>query len=309
MKSSKTSKSDSGWAQLASSPSVREQQAAFTCATGLPLTLLPASGADEGTRPGDLPDAFCVQGCMGERSSPRCQRVLLSAEARAVRAAEPVMFRCPSGLVKLLVPVVAGGRHLGSLMAGPFSLKDHHERHLQRAMARLKKLGLAGRERQLGRAWQHSPVVDTARRRAVTTLVCLFADYLGEWGNRLLLRRQASRSPFLEQARRFLAEHRNTDLSLSQVAGQFNLSPCHFCKVFKTQTGLTFTEYRTRVRVERAREPLVGGRLRISEVAFEAGFNSIPHFNRVFRRYVGSAPSEYRRRDGTNGVKKTAIGA
>lgn len=297
------------WDRLVGSPSVREQQAAFTCATGLPLTLLPPSGQATGESTGELPGAFCVQGCMGVESGPRCQAVLLRAEAKAVRGLEPVLYRCPSGLVKLLVPVVAGGRHLGSLMAGPFSLKDHHDRHLERAMARLRKLGLAGRERQLGRAWQHSPVVSTARRRAVTTLVRMFADYLAECGNRLLLQRGAARSPFLEKIEALLAEGRQGGVSLRQLAGEFNLSPCHFCKVFKSQTGLTFTEYRTRARIERARQLLIGGRLRISEVAFEAGFNSIPHFNRVFRTYVGAAPSEFRRQRGANGDKKITTDA
>jgi two-component system response regulator YesN len=137
----------------------------------------------------------------------------------------------------------------------------------------------------------------------------MFADYLAECGNRLLLRREAARSPFMKKLEEFLAERRGGGGSLRELAGEFNLSPCHFCKVFKTQTGLTFTEYRTRVRIERARQLLAGGQLRISEVAFEAGFNSIPHFNRVFRSYVGTAPSEFRRQAGTNGVNRIATNA
>jgi AraC-like DNA-binding protein len=73
-----------------------------------------------------------------------------------------------------------------------------------------------------------------------------------------------------------------------------HLSPCYFCKLFKKQVGVTFTEYRARTRIEKAKTLLQDGHLRISEVAFEAGFDSIPHFNRVFRQQVGCSPSEYR---------------
>jgi AraC-like DNA-binding protein len=52
------------------------------------------------------------------------------------------------------------------------------------------------------------------------------------------------------------------------------------------------------------------GDVRVSEAAFEAGFNSIPYFNRAFRRYVGCPPSEFRARgNGTNEVKRTTIRA
>ena len=61
---------------------------------------------------------------------------------------------------------------------------------------------------------------------------------------------------------------------------------------------MTLTEYRTQRRLELAKRVLLQPDRRVSEVAFEAGFESIPHFNRVFHRYVGCSPSEYRGADG-----------
>jgi AraC-like DNA-binding protein len=83
---------------------------------------------------------------------------------------------------------------------------------------------------------------------------------------------------------------------LDEVSRHVGLSRNHFCRVFKHETGITFTEYLARLRVEKAKELLADVRVRITEAADRAGFNSISQFNRVFRRYAGSSPTEYRRR-------------
>ena len=64
--------------------------------------------------------------------------------------------------------------------------------------------------------------------------------------------------------------------------------------MFKTATGINFTEYLARVRVEKAKNLLLNPNHRISEVAFASGFQSLSHFNRVFRRIAGESPTRYR---------------
>src|ERR1051326_5113855 len=104
------------WRQLAESDAVRRQQVAFGCATGLPLTLLPAH---EGVNT-PAPSAFCVDGCLGGRCNSLCQASLLTAEHNASHTGHSTQFRCPTGLTKLLMPVLIGGRHVGNLLVGPF---------------------------------------------------------------------------------------------------------------------------------------------------------------------------------------------
>ena len=64
--------------------------------------------------------------------------------------------------------------------------------------------------------------------------------------------------------------------------------------MFKRSTGVTVTEYLTRVRIERVKELLLNPNLRISEIAFQTGFQSLTHFNRVFLKLTGQSPTEYR---------------
>jgi len=70
----------------------------------------------------------------------------------------------------------------------------------------------------------------------------------------------------------------------------------HFCRKFKMETGVTFVDYLNCIRIERAKILLRNSSLRVSEIAFEVGFQSLTHFNRTFRKLVRSSPTEYRSR-------------
>ena len=64
-----------------------------------------------------------------------------------------------------------------------------------------------------------------------------------------------------------------------------NTSTFYFCKLFKRSTGLNFTDYVSRVRIEKAKNLLLNPNLRVSEIAYEIGFQSLTHFNRVFKTH------------------------
>jgi AraC-like DNA-binding protein len=73
-----------------------------------------------------------------------------------------------------------------------------------------------------------------------------------------------------------------------------HVSTFYFCKRFKQSTGLTFTDYLGRVRVEKAKNLLLNPHLRVSEIAYDVGFQSLTHFNRTFHKVVGQSPTRYR---------------
>ncbi len=278
------------WHQLATSAVVREQQVAFTCATGVPLTLAPASAhaLADGT--------FCVKGCLGGHSVAMCERTLLKAEQLAVTRLGPVQYSCPSGLLKILVPVFINGSYAGMMLAGPFALYALDGHRLTKLVGRLDKLGLFDRAAKLQTTWRFTPRLSSAKRHAAEILLRMFAKYLEEYGKQLLRSPRTQAPTLLQKIESFLGECRQDEVSLKEVAASVNLSPCHFCSVFKKQTGLTFSQYRVRQRLEMARNLLADRERRVSDVAFEAGFGSIPYFNRAFRRGYGCSPSQYRDR-------------
>src|SRR6266480_1985300 len=86
------------------------------------------------------------------------------------------------------------------------------------------------------------------------------------------------------KARNLIEEHSDEELSLTKVAKLVNISPNHLSEKFKEVTGVNFVDYITRTRTEKAQEFLENSNLRISEIAFAVGFQSLSQFNRVFKK-------------------------
>ena len=96
------------------------------------------------------------------------------------------------------------------------------------------------------------------------------------------------------KAREYIEEHADEELSLTQVAKVVNMNANHLSEKFKQVTGTNFVEYVARTRFANACDLLRKSNLRISEIAFAAGFQSLSQFNRVFKRFSGKSPTQYR---------------
>jgi len=96
------------------------------------------------------------------------------------------------------------------------------------------------------------------------------------------------------KARKFIEQHSGEELSLSKVAKAVNINANHLSEKFKHVTGVNFVEYVARARFEKACRLLYDVDLRISEIAFSVGFQSLSQFNRVFKRLAGKSPTDFR---------------
>ena len=292
----RTRPSRAAWDRLANSSAVRQYREAFTCATGLPLSTVPARMSNECLCEALSAVSFCAMIAKGSCSGELCRRVMAAANQHAGQRAMPVQHRCFSGLREVFVPVVIGGRHAGSLLVGPFFERRPTRGEFTLVGAAMKEMVREADMDRFRAAYLRAPVVAREKADAAVTLVAAFAQYLGECGSRLVLDEARRRSPLVQKIDHYIAEHADGPLSLAKVAAHVHISPGHLCRLFKRDTNLTLTEYWTRVRVEKAKQLLANRHLRVSEVSFQAGFESIPYFNRVFRRCEGCSPSQYRGR-------------
>ena len=101
------------------------------------------------------------------------------------------------------------------------------------------------------------------------------------------------------RARRFLSRrYSDPNLMLQDVAGEVGMSQSHFSTVFAQETGLTFTQYLTALRIGKAKELLSATAMRSSEIAFAVGYNDAHYFSYRFKKQTGMTPSEYRKENG-----------
>src|ERR1700693_622764 len=125
-------------------------------------------------------------------------------------------------------------------------------------------------------------------------LLELFANQLSFFANEILIQ-QAEREPYrVRMARAYISNHQTEDFSLSDVARSIHISSFYLCKIFKKATGLTFIEFRNRLRIESAMKLLTNPNQSVSEIAYRVGFQSLAQFNRLFRRIIGQSPTTFR---------------
>ena len=105
---------------------------------------------------------------------------------------------------------------------------------------------------------------------------------------------EGAESARIWKARSFIHAHSSEELSLGTVARAANTSANYLSEKFKEATGINFVKYVARARYEKAASLLRETDLRVSEIAFAAGFQSLSQFNRVFKKLSGKSPTEYR---------------
>jgi len=84
------------------------------------------------------------------------------------------------------------------------------------------------------------------------------------------------------------------NITLEEVSERLGFDQSYFCRIFKTATGATFTEYLNFVRICKAESMLLKTHSSILEISEQVGFSSVSYFNRIFKRYLNCSPRFYR---------------
>src|ERR1051325_4732097 len=270
----------------------KEYERAFNEATGLPLALRPVESWQLPHHRQRKENPFCA--LLAERSKA-CAACLQVQQTLAEKATDkPASVTCAVGLCDTAVPVKMGSRLLGFLHTGQIFRNKPTAAQFDKLAQLLAQWGLQGDTDKLKAAYYDSRVMTNKEHESVVKLLSIFAEHLSMVSNQILVQKENAEPPMITRAKQFIREHFTEELSLGQVAKAVNTSTFYFCKMFKKFTGINFTEYLSRVRIENARNLLLNPNLRISEIAYEVGFQSLTHFNRVFKKIVGQSPSEFR---------------
>jgi len=99
------------------------------------------------------------------------------------------------------------------------------------------------------------------------------------------------------RARRYIDECYDLPLDLTEISKQACLSRYHFLRLFRDTFETTPHQYLIQRRIEKAKELLRLRGLSVTDVCFEVGFQSLGSFSSLFRRCVGHAPINYRKRE------------
>ena len=99
----------------------------------------------------------------------------------------------------------------------------------------------------------------------------------------------------LQQAIAYINDNLDQNLSLAQMSQVVQMSPHYFATLFKQSMGIAPHQYVTKCRVERAKHLLASSEFSVIQVSQLVGFQSQSHFAKVFRKYVGVSPREFKK--------------
>ncbi|NBD24668.1 helix-turn-helix domain-containing protein [Paenibacillus glycinis] len=153
------------------------------------------------------------------------------------------------------------------------------------------------------RTWERNPMAVWERLEQFDTL-----ESLKEQTEQFLLTvaagfRTQSVSPcqIIQAAEKFIRGRYADGLTLQSVAEEVHVTPVWLSKLFKKETGMTFLEYLTEIRMERAKRMLEEVQYKVYEVSTQVGYKDPVHFTKLFKKQTGHTPKEYRRLQGIAG--------
>lgn len=282
------------YSAISESAMFRDDQQAFTHATGLPLTLHEPDSVHECAFLGktDHGSPFCALMARTHRICEACLALQTKLEKEA--DLKPKTLKCFAGLCETAVPVRVGEKLIAILQTGRILVETPNQRRFTKITRELLRLGTHIDLKQFEDAYFAARVLTREQYESMIHLLAIFAGHLAACGNQLALQRTGADTPSIFRAGEIIDAGFRKELSLGEVAHQVNMSAGYFGELFKKATGLNFVDYVARLRVEKAKNLLQSPELRISEVAFAVGFQSLSQFNRTFHRIEGTSPRTYR---------------
>lgn len=94
---------------------------------------------------------------------------------------------------------------------------------------------------------------------------------------------------------KYIEEHYADSIRLEDAALLVSLSPAYLSNVFKKETGENFVDYLNSYRIEHAKTKLKDSNLSVNEIAYSVGFQDARYFSKLFKKYVGITPKDYRK--------------
>jgi AraC-like DNA-binding protein len=211
-------------------------------------------------------------------------------EAR--RGSLTLRYRCHAGLREFIVPVIRSGEMIALLQCG--QVHDRHPTAAEWREARQDLLKAGIRSGPLRALFWRNRVLQPERQGDLLNLLELIAHRLAHADEHRLAPEPGRTRMQLGRAVTFIEVHLGGRLTLTLIAKAAGLSTRGLMRLFRKETGVSVVEFVLRRRIARACDLLRQTDRTCAEIAFETGFGSVQHFNRMFRRHQQTSPGQWR---------------
>ena len=210
----------------------------------------------------------------------------------ARRGAQTLRYRCHAGLREFVIPVIRDGQIIALLQCGQVHDRAPSATEWAEARKSLTSAGIAAP--QLRSLFYRNRVLEPDRQTDLLDLLELIAARLAHADERELRTGPGQTQAALGRAMTYIEAHLSEPIAVRAVARAASLSTRTLMRSFRKEVETTVVEFILRRRVARARRLLQERDKTCAEIAFQCGFGSVQHFNRIFRRHENASPTEWR---------------
>jgi AraC-like DNA-binding protein len=94
----------------------------------------------------------------------------------------------------------------------------------------------------------------------------------------------------------FIFDKFSENITLDEISEVANMSPTAFCRYFKSHTNKSFSQFLIETRIHHSCKLIMNEEIKLSEIAFKSGFNSLSYFTKQFKKVTGLTPLEYKKK-------------
>ncbi|MGK0237527.1 MAG: AraC-like DNA-binding protein/ligand-binding sensor protein [Candidatus Pelagisphaera sp.] len=279
--------------RLSESRIFQDYEKAYSQSSGLPLAIRPIESFQMAMRGKKSENPFCALMARTNKSCIACLEV--QAEMEKSTKLEPKSLHCFAGMCDTMVPIRVGDKLIAFLQTGQVLLDEPSDTGFDKITRQLLDWGTSVDLKSLQEAYFQTKVLSPEQYDGFINMLTIFAQHLATIGNSIKIKESAGEPQTVKRARQYIEHNFDKRLSLEEAAKAVNTSVRYFCKVFKKSTSMTFVDYLTRLRIEKSKNLLLNPNKRISEIAYEVGFESLTQFNRSFKKLSGQTPTQYRK--------------
>jgi AraC-like DNA-binding protein/ligand-binding sensor protein len=261
---------------------------------GIATDFVSESGENIRLLPAEHVSPLCAMISGTECGSVACRKIGMEMMRKSRVTGKSIIYECHAGLIDVTIPIFVNKKFLGCLTCGQILKKKPTKKTFREFKARLAHLKLD--EKKLRDYYFKAVVLSEKQIEAMAELMSLVGNYIVESENKLLFLASVNENNKVLFAREYIEQNYRKDISIADISHGVNLSESHFSHQFKKEVGTSMVQYLNRFRTDKAKELLQSSTLNITEIAAETGFASLPHFNRIFKKFEQVSPSEFRKK-------------
>jgi len=206
---------------------------------------------------------------------------------------EPYIHYCHAGLIDTYLPIFVKNRHIATLCTGQFLSDNPTKENFKKIVHNIKHYDIDFKK--LENAYFKTVVIKQQKLCDYHDLMRLIINYIFEMEDKLIFLKNKKYNEIVKKVISHIEKNYNNKIYVGEVADKIFINKYYLEHIFKKETGITFVKYLNKYRIEQVKNRLFQD-ADIIDACFESGFNSVSHFYKVFKKFVGTSPKKYKDR-------------